>query len=116
LALGRSIDLDAFVPLLRASKDAGTSGRVGIAECDISRQEARRGGDMIDADLDELADGWFRCLATMVFRQTAAMMFIAMSKPPGAIWYQGDGTSQVLAQDVKVKRGGYRPIVLDVPD
>lgn len=79
-------------------------GQYGTAVCNPAKQETLRTGDIIDADMEVLPDGWYRCWASMTFNGTTAGYSIAINKDNSSL-YEGDGKASLILREALLQPG-----------
>jgi hypothetical protein len=85
-------------------RDTKQPGSYGWTSFDIDAQASVRVGDAIDADIETLPDGWFRCWLSMRFSATAVTLDVMMGTKAG-VRYGGDGTSSIAIRKVALRPG-----------
>ena len=79
-------------------------GSYGRAVFDVDAQTSVRFGDVIDADIESLPEGWFRCWLSIRFRGTAMTMNLMMATK-SALEYAGDGVSSITIRKTALRLG-----------
>lgn len=85
-------------------------GKYGIVVFDLLQKVITGGsGDVSDAGMQELPDGWYRCWAAMPFATGTAVFNFALLAEDGAGTYPGNGRSGLLIWGVQFEPGDDRP-------
>jgi hypothetical protein len=88
------------------------SGASGWSNFDLGAQSIESGGDISDAHIEDLGQGWRRLTLTVPFKSdVASLAFALMSVDGKAADYPGAGRSIMITQPViasaAVRRGGH---------
>lgn len=87
-------------------RDEQAAGKYGVSVCDLERGVvSTTQGDVTDAGLQHLPDGWFRCWATMPYTSSSVVFDIWLVRPDGNNLYSGDGRSGLLAWGLQFEAG-----------
>jgi len=86
-------------------RDKTTAGRAGVVDCNMAALHANRQGDALDADMDVLPDGWYRCWGSMAFGGRAVVFGIDVMTEQQDGAYAGDGQSGLLLRAGRLQPG-----------
>jgi hypothetical protein len=87
-----------------------TPGKYGAAMCDVSKAGPSgsywlKTGDIVDAAVEDVGNGWYRCWGAMPFTLANVVLVIQLRDEKGMIQYQGDGRSGVLVWGARFEIG-----------
>jgi len=86
-------------------KDSNT-GKHGVARFDLTRKAVvAQYGDVFDAGLQALPDGWYRCWAGMPYATDSAVLIFSLLDNAGEGSYWGDDRSGLLIWGLQLEQG-----------
>lgn len=95
-------------------RDDPLPGKYGTADCNLANGgSAAKAGDIVDAGVEQAANGWLRCWAAMPFDRVNIDLGINIVSASGDYEYRGDGHAGMLVWGAQFEPGkrptGYVP-------
>jgi hypothetical protein len=82
------------------------SGEYGLARFDLTRKVVvTKSGDVSDAGMQVLPDGWYRCWATMLYASETVTFNFSLMVDDEAIFYSGDSHDGLLVWGIQFEPG-----------